>query len=140
MLPSPSASLTTASSFEFLQVLHSHLPLELSLKLSLCLEHSSSFCLFGSLLHILQLSAEMSIPVGKPFLTPNRGPCFCCVLPNIVFPSSHLACFTVISIYFPKSTSLPSHHHHWLLYSLKTETQCILLPTPSLTPCSNVCA
>lgn len=44
----PGSSPATGSSFEFLQVLRSHLPLELSLKLSLCLEHSSSFYLAHS--------------------------------------------------------------------------------------------
>lgn len=71
----------------------------------------------------------MSIPVGKPFPPPNLGPCFCCGLPNIVFPPSHLTCFPVISIYFSKSTSLPNHHHRQLFRSLRTEIPFILLPT-----------
>ena len=114
-------------------MVHFPLALGLLLMLSLCLEYSSSFCLFGSLLHILQLLAEMSLPAGKPFLTPRLGSCSYMLL-NIVFLPSCLACFIVILIFFSESTSLPINHHHWLLSSFQTETQFIWLATVSLIP------
>lgn len=47
-----------------------------------CLEHCSSF--FGSLLHMFQLSAKLSLPVQKSCLAPSRGPCSNRVLPDRV--------------------------------------------------------
>lgn len=59
--------------------------------LSLRLEHSSSFSLFDSLLCILKLSAEMSLPIRKRFLIPSLGSCSCYVLPETVLRSNSYA-------------------------------------------------
>lgn len=117
--------------FEFLQV--THFPLAFgTLTHAVPLPGTLFFLLFVWLTRT-QLSAEMSLPAGKPFLTPCLG-LGSYMLPDIVFPSSRLACFTVIPIFFSKPTSFSNHRHYWPLSSFQSETQFIWLPTASLIP------